>query len=162
MLQRNQPNLRKLAALFSIAALSCGEQLECQPSSHQHGTPQHTWFLKVCLQWNVPLMWDRFITYLLSTLAQPFLGFVSDHFRCRMPDHEVMAACKHTRHELESSELVFVWPWEWGRQYLYVYQHLGVHMYICVDVQHERLFFYAVCIGVEHVCLCTSVSSCSW
>lgn len=72
-------------------------------------------FLRVCLHWNVPLMWDRFITYLLSGLAWLFVGPTSDHFRCLTPDHEVMAACKHSRHELESRNvcvLVFVWVWE--------------------------------------------------
>ena len=31
----------------------------------------------------------------------PFVGPFSDHFRCLVPDHEVMAACKHTQHELD-------------------------------------------------------------
>lgn len=39
-------------------------------------------------------MWDRFITYLLSGLAPLAAGSIPDHFRCLVPDREVMAACK--------------------------------------------------------------------
>lgn len=81
-------------------------------------------------------MWDRFITYLLSGLARLFVGPISDHFRCLTPDHEVMAACKHTRHELESR---------------------NVCVSVCVGVRRRQ----AICVFIpttpESVCECVFV-----
>lgn len=98
-------------------------------------------FLRACLQWNVPLMWDRFITYLLSGLARPFVGPVSDHFRCLTPDHEVMAACKHTRCELESRNVC-------------VSVCVGVRKRpgTCVFIPTPGCVCVYLCMGVDNVC----------
>lgn len=97
-------------------------------------------------------MWDRFITYLLSGLARLFVGPVSDHFRCLTPDHEVMAACKHTRHELESRNVcVSVCVGVRMRQGICVFIPTPECVCVCVSLHECR---YCVCTVRERVSVC--------
>lgn len=78
---------------------------------------------------------------------EPFVGPISDHFRCLAPDHEVMAACKHTRHKLGSRNVcVSVCVGVRTRQGISVFipTPLCLHMCVC-------LCRYCVCVCAECV-----------
>lgn len=111
-------------------------------------------FIWACLQWNAPLMWDRFITYLLSGFAQLFVGPTSDHFQCLTPDHKWWRHVNTAKTSWNPGlcvcvyKLMFVWLWESGRQSVYLHTRLSV--YFCM---------WCVCVFCFNLLLCKSVFS---